>query len=579
MSWFFGRIGNNLNQTTDRSPWTGKASHVIATNSFFLALGGIKETCYYEVNRTHPDSGWAVVGLGIRITDYGTRLLKQVDWNALLWAHPEELSSLDGHFVAMKWNCEGIELFTDQLGLRTAYYATNLNEIVFSSRLDWVAQATGKSELDQNVVGSRWLLFNQLSYESGIIGIRRLGPSGHLVYRNGSVATDEHRVWTPEFGSARPHRMAKVLESIAHGALVSGNKVSLSLSGGFDSRVMLAFLIGASREKRFSVHTVGEPDNPDVRIALNIAQGLGIEAQHFNDSVPAAVDLLPAMQVFAAQNHLVEPVSSILRLGHYERLYNEKKIVVDGGFGELSRRQYLNRIARLGIIPLRAFDLSAILPLMSVQRADIFNNEYSRTLTQSTIEQIGMVLRRMPSVQDVGVGNFVDLLSVRTRVPNFGGPEQARADSFVVNFMPMAQASFLREVFKTDARFRTNGKFYRNIVHLNEQRLATFPLVKSGTTYPFSSSAAATWLITKVKNTIRTPYIDSTPVRFLLQVKEFVMDLASSVETQTWHGYDGKKNRQVIESFYKSDYRLSKHVDWWLTFELWRRSFSGGIRF
>jgi len=181
-------------------------------------------------------------------------------------------------------------------------------------------------------------------------------------------------------------------------------------------------------------------------------------------------------------------------------------------------------------------------------------------------------LNNMPPMNEIGIENFVDLLAVRTRFPNWGGLEQARTDAYVMSFMPMVQPSFLRAVFKTDVKFRANGCTYKDIIQSKEPRLKKYPLVKSGTTYPFGLPSVPAWIFVKTKNRISRPFIDTTPDRFLLQIKDYVRDLVHSTEVRNWYGYDRTKILTIIDKYYKGDKRYTKAVDWWLSFELWRQS-------
>lgn len=208
-------------------------------------------------------------------------MLHKNDWRNLLLSDTLQIDKLDGHFVVLRWNKNQIELFTDQLGLRTAYYGTCNEGLCFSTRLDWVARKTGKHEINEASIGGRWLLFNQLSYESCVKGIERLGPSAHVVIKDGVVIKHESYPWLPQFGGGGDERVKMLLESFVHAATENGHAVSLGLSGGFDSRTLLAILM-ADRSAKFSIHSFGDPMDPDVRISESIAREFGLQRQYFH---------------------------------------------------------------------------------------------------------------------------------------------------------------------------------------------------------------------------------------------------------------------------------------------------------
>lgn len=570
MGWFFGIYtpDHNIN-TGEFKQFHTPTSNIITSPGMYLAFGGIHETCLYEVS-DDLQSGWVVTGLGIHSSESESNFLTVKDWRNIMSSDTVQTDTLDGHFIAFRWNNHGIEFFTDQLGLRTAYFGKRDDLICFSTRLDWVARVTHRNEINRSALGCRWLLFNQIGYESCVHGIERLGPSGHCVIRNNHIVKSSYRPWLPASGRG-DFRAHDRLESLVNAAGESGRTISLGLSGGLDSRTILAILLGG-RKYNFAVHTFGEPADPDVLIAQRIARIFGIQWHYFNDPLPEPGTLVTLAKSFVSQNLLVEPVSSVLRLRYYPLQYNRNQIIIDGGFGEIARRQYLNRIARLGRKALREKDIPKLFKLMRVNRADIFNPEYIRELEDGAQQSITDAIDRMPSIDETGVGNFLDLFSVRTRVPNYGSPEQGRSDTESVNYMPLVQPSYLNAIFDLNISLRKNGKIYRNIIDTKKPELKRFPLIKAGTTYPYHLKTIGAWAYTGLKNRITQPYTDPTPGRFLLHIGDFVMDTLHSDEVRNTTIYDYRKIVHTVEKFYKGETHATNYVDWWLTFELWRRS-------
>jgi len=418
-------------------------------------------------------------------------------------------------------------------------------------------------------------MFNQLEYNSCIKSVDRIGPRGHIVFRGGEIIRREGSVWMPEFGNAKIDRAVTILSSLLRGALHSGRTVSLGLSGGFDSRLLLAMLMRMNNHG-FGVHTFGDTMDPDVRIPSTIAQVLGIESYWFGESLPDVDTTVSMLRQFVAQTCLIEPASSFVKLRYYSRLREAGRLMIDGGFGEIARRQYLNRVASLGRSALRMRDVKKLFSLMRVERGDIFIQDVKDAMEQGARESVARVVSSLPPVTDIGVENSVDLLAIRTRVPNYGAPEQARLDTEVINFMPLVQPSFLRAVFGARVSLRSNGAFFRTVIRANCPILARFALVKSGATYRFGLSTRTAWLITQIKAKLGQRFIDPAPDHFLMHIKEFVLDLAHSSEAVGWPLYDRGKIRSAVQAYFRGGNKgLRSTVDWWVTFELWRRSLSG----
>ncbi len=574
MSWLF--------VVTQRGPDTGKRIpfcheaplHTISMPGFYLAVGGDADTsfCERDLNR---NSGWAVVGIGISSSDSGASILTQADWARLMTTDAFDASSLDGHFVALRWKDSTIECFTDQLGLRTAYFSDYENGICISTRLDWLARTTGHAELDFAALGSRWLMLNQVSYDSCIVGIERLGPGGYAIFQRGSVVRSYTRPWSPSFEPQTPSAALGILRSFVQCALDHRGIPSLGLSGGLDSRVLLAFFAGLSKNG-FVTHTFGPPEDSDMRIANQITTALGIPHEEFNDPLPDVATAIDGIRSFAAQTFLVEPITTYLKLRYYPKLHERGRLLIDGGFGEIARRQFLGRLVKLGRSAVQRRDASRLFDLMKLPRANIFAPEITSLLELGARANLENTLNSMPPAESISVEDFADLLSVRMRVPNYGGPEQARDDSEILNFMPLVQPSFLRSVFGIPAKERANARLYYEAIRVMYPALGRFPLVKGRVTYRFGLSSNLARLTTIVKSRITPQYPNPQPDQFLSDIREYALDIAHSKEVTESGMYDSRMVVDAVTRYYRGERQLRIIVDWWLTFYLWRESFVAG---
>ena len=572
MSWIFGILHRNSLERDISSflPQNTRALHQIRLPELSIIAGGLQETCLTGT-LTEPDKGWLVVGLGITLRDDHVEFLSAEAWQRKLSEATPDLRSLDGHFVALRWSQGKLECFTDQLGQRELYYAEGEGTIAFSTRLDWLTRLLPRPELNLEALSSRWLTFNQLSYRSPVRGIERLGPGGRGEF-TASSRKATHVPWSPEPESGRNHRsLLRLLQAFVRPTILANKTISLGLSGGIDSRVILS-LLSSSAQQSFSTHTFGHPNDPDVRVSEQIARKLHLECLCFYEPVPPVEECIAMARSFVSQTDLIEPASSVLKLRYYPGLHARNKLMLDGGFGEIHRRQYLNRLLRLGKRYMRNGDARAIFSLMRVMRADIFSRDVDDEFVRGCEHQIAELWETMPRIAQVGEENFADLVAIRTRFPNYGGPEQARLDGEVVNYMPFVQPSLLRCMLATPVPERRSGKAYRRIISLLRPELTEFPLVKSGTTYPFNISTTAAWGLTKLKTRMGLRYVDPTLHEFLQQISEFVQDLAHAQVVRTFWAYDAARIHKLVEEYYAGNAGLASQVDWWLTFEVWRQA-------
>lgn len=571
MSWIYAIIGSEhggpVARRVDESP-----SHplvVVRLPGLYLAAGGISDTCLYETDELN---GWVVVGLGIEVFEGGARFMDKNHWRRVLSGDTPWTSSLNGHFAAIRWKNQQVECFTDELGQRALYFGKCNTRVCVSTRVDWVSNFTGCADIDFSSLGSKWLTFNQLDYGSCITGISRLGPRGHAIFKHENILKAATTPWLPQFGNDKIDGAVGILTSLLRGGMDQGWQVSLGLSGGIDSRLLLAELLAIDGH-RFGVHTFGNNSDPDVIVSSSIADAFGLDREYFDEPLPAVNTCVAMLKEHAAHTCFVEPASSFLKLRYYPALHQRGRLLIDGGFGEIARRQYLNRIAKFGRRALVSRDVSRLFPLLRVERGDVFAPDLIPVMLRGAHDSLEQTLSCLPPAKEIGVENSVDLLAVRTRIPNYGAHEQARLDGEVINFMPLVQPSFLRAVFAAGVRSRSNGRFYRDLIRSGSPQLATFPLVKGGTTYPFGLSTPAAMLWTRMKVKLGKPFVDPSPNQLLSHIKEFVLDTVHSRPVVEWPGYNSAMVQDAAEQYYsKGNVRARMTIDWWVSFELWRSS-------
>jgi hypothetical protein len=572
MSWLIAVIGSPDRQKRKDSYYHEIPQYTVSMAGFYLAVGGNPDACFFNHDK-RTRSGWAVVGSGIRLAEGMASILTWQDWANLLTGKIFKVTELDGHFAVLRWNGDEVECFTDQLGLRSIYYCKFDQGICISTRLDWVTCNTGKTTIDFNALGSRWLLLNQVSYDSCVTAIKRLGPGGQAVFKSGSVIQSTFTPWLPSFEPNNPTTALDILKAFVKCALDHKYTPSLGLSGGLDSRLVLALLTGFPQHN-FVTHVFGDPRDPDVCIANQIAGRLDLMHINFHDPLPDVPTTISTFRSFIAQTFLCESGTSFINLRYYHQLSAAKRIVIDGGCGEIARRKYLNRVAHLGKAVVESPDLTGLLRLLHYRRADIFSPELTQLLSAGACESLRKMIAEMPPVRKIGIENFVDLVVMRTRVPNIVGFEQARVDNEVLNFMPLVQPSFLKVIFGVPTRFRSNARFHNAIIRESNPALTRFALVRSGHTYPFGFSNSAAWLLTSLKSKLTGNFTDPGPDRLLLHIKDYVLDIVHSASVKDESIYDYRKIVDAVTKYYQGISSLRSTVDWWLTFELWRRSLS-----
>jgi hypothetical protein len=217
-----------------------------------------------------------------------------------------------------------------------------------------------------------------------------------------------------------------------------------------------------------------------------------------------------------------------------------------------------------------------IAPYFAAHRRNIFNVDATAAMKQGIETQIKEAWDAMPPISEIGEGNFLDLLTLRTRVPNWCSLEQTRVDQQAICYMPYLQPSLLNIVFSLPIPLRKNGKLLREILRATNARLTRFPLVKGNTTYPYYFNPIATWLWTNAKKRLGFEYNDPLRHQVFSNLKPFIMDTVESGTVRNFQAYDHKALKEMVTGYYSGNTGLASQLDWWLAFELWRQGL--GIR-
>jgi asparagine synthetase B (glutamine-hydrolysing) len=575
VSWILGVIGSkNITQEISHLKKIHPQHHFQhETSVVYLAAGGISETCFYgsfAVSTEHDFHHWLVVGVGIQKQNLCCRFLKLKQWHDILSAPKPDLTRLDGHFVALRWNDKLIECYTDQFGLRTLFFARTKNCVALSTRSDWLARFTGRNEINFEQFGSHWLTFNQFSHESLIRDLSRLGPNGTAICTADSISL-RHTPWLPDGLRRSKQDAIELLQSFSNPDLPLDKKLAFGLSGGLDSRVLLA-VMQSSRRQPFSLFLFGHPHEPDVRIAQEIAAAEGIDQEFFSELLPFPDDVINRLVEYEGEMQLVSPMSLWLKLRFYSELHQKNNVIIDGGFGEIARRQFMNRALIRARSLLMQGQTAQLFPYIATHRASIFNQEIEREMQKGVATQLARVWQEMPSIADIGAETFADLLVVRYRYANYAGAGQASMDNEIVSYMPFIQPSYVNAAFGLPLNEKRNGRFYREILRTQRPGLTRHVLVKGTTTYPFWMTTLPAWLWTKVKSKFGSEFVDPLPTILLHHLREFVLDTVESERVRTYSPYDYGAIKSRIDQFYSGRTSLARDVEWWLSFELWRRA-------
>ena len=573
MSWIFGFTGNKIDELKPLfNSVHDSLSKLITYKNLYLAIGGNQRTLSVDNNSMLDNKyfHWAVCGVGIEPTSEGYSLVEFNGWNKIFTSSETELklNELDGHFVGLKLNPNFIEVFTDQSGLRDIYFANYKGSTLFSTRIDWVSKFI-ETELDFSIFGSRWMLFNQLSTKSVLKNIYRLvGGSSAILEKGIFKVTENHREYSQGSVVAEEVFVDK-LKSIIEIKTSSDTALSLSLSGGFDSRLLLSLML-KSKNKNWDTHTVGSPGNPDVKIARQICEDLNINNELFDEPLPEVNELINELFEYIGSTILNDSISTIVNLRNFAQMGNNSNIIIDGGFAEIWRREFFYRIQFKHSRNIISGDIKSIIPGLKILRSDIFNNDVVELMEQGIEDQLDDLFRIIPQPNLIGVENWIDFFALYTRLPNYIGHEQSRVDNYVLGFTPFVQPSLIKLLFNIPVSRRKNGALFRDLIKVNEPSLAKYPLAKGELLIPYSASSISARIIFKIKSKLVGNYSNESYKKLYSVLNDFIFDTLSSESVKNNPVLDQKKVNMILQRSFNNNENYSEELGWLLSYVMFQ---------
>ncbi len=563
MSWIFGYFGN-VSIRKINSPEI--SHHSFKDSNLILFVGGNKQTSFLRSNQLN--SCWAVAGVGLVSSESNYKVLEENGWNNLLASTKVDLTSVNGHFVIVKYIDGELKFFTDELGLREIYVVKLPDGYGFSTRIDWLKHFLNP-EIDLKEFGSRWLLQNQISQNSIIKNVSRL-VSANATIKNNELKIEKN-LWQPDF---RVTGKQELLDTTLKELLsINKKKISLSLSGGLDSRLLLSYL-SVKDFDLWDTHTFGDPNHPDSKIASDLLVSLNRKNEVINDELPSINEIIELVKTYSVQSVVTNPASSILNLRYYNRLADQNRVIIDGGFGEIWRRTFANRLLIIGKNAVLKKDSKSVSGFLSYERADIFSEDALNEMGKGILEQLNILFEEMPAANQISPARWIDLFSIRSRLTNYYAPEQIRVDNFVISFMPFIQKDVLNLLFGFNDAEKKNGKLLKQLIKQNAGVLTKKPLVKGNIIHPFHSSSLGARIQSRVKNKLGLSYQSNQQIEFLKNLKEFIGDVIQSSEVRNYKYYDHKKLERIADNYLSEENNYNSEIDWFLSFELFRQGIS-----
>ncbi len=192
---------------------------------------------------------------------------------------------LNGSFVIAIYDHgkEELTIANDRFASRPLFYSADDKRVVFGTQLGPLLRFPGmKKELDQQSVFEFFTFQRVLEDRTFLKGISLLPPASALKFKKGSsrLTTYWKMEYRPDYSHSREHYSSCLADAI-HDSVAArmrgGKRMGLLLSGGLDSRMVLAASRGIGKLEAI---TVADHYNREVKTARRIADAAGCE-HHF----------------------------------------------------------------------------------------------------------------------------------------------------------------------------------------------------------------------------------------------------------------------------------------------------------
>jgi len=505
------------------------------------------------------DTGYLACGIGI---DSGM-IWRKNHWQKNL---DNGILPCDGHYVIFRWRDNKLIVENDILGLRDAFWAKVDDGFIISTRLDWVAKCSGQSELNFEKLGSLWLGPSMLHWDTPVKNIHRLAPAGFVEFDGNEFHFNRKNIFSHprQTDNISPDDVLEIMTSFLN--MERSRKKYVSLSGGLDSRALLAILIGTG--DNWSGLSFGLPNEPDIQIVSKMASELNFPLKLIHLQIPDENELWELFCEHSARKWITIPISVAISLNCLRFLTGCDAINIDGGLGEILRQRVLRRLA-----PIPNMKLSPALTkkMIRAELPSLFTPEIHSILENGYLMDIENGL-------DIAAGlrceEIAEMWAIWFRLPNYSALEQARLDEFTINFMPFVQPSVLSAGLSLRNNLRRKSAVHLNAIGKFAPLLEKYRLSRFGRKLPFrvgvSPYLMRLWL-PFTRNQEKVIY-DNFFRKMMTTIHNRIMEQLHSPQFNDAGFYNHKLIRDSVKKYFAGDNSQRPIIDWWLTFELWRKS-------
>jgi len=194
------------------------------------------------------------------------------------------------NILAWDWKEKKLSVFNDRYGLRPIYYSHNNSKLYLASEVKAILTCNDvPKDIDDGAIASLFFFGFVMGNRTYFQAIKLLPPASFLVFKNNEISIDNY--WDFNFLDKKEgnrqdwyeEKLGNLILQAIERHVKDGVRISVPLSGGLDSRTILASI----PRKYYPINTVtfGTKDMDDVKIAQRVADALGT-THHYLEVLP-----------------------------------------------------------------------------------------------------------------------------------------------------------------------------------------------------------------------------------------------------------------------------------------------------
>lgn len=442
-----------------------KKDTTVSNKNLVIKIKGLKNETYFY--KTYKDKGWISLGVGLIKKGGKFKIMDNDLWES---AYLSGDLPVNGHFLFVKWNINSIEICTDPLGIRDMYYYKDNEKILFSTKMDYLVNLIPNLHIDFKTIGGDYLLGRKLIFKTEIEEIHRIGPDTSALFSLNKIKLNRRNTFLNN--NVPNNNISKYFKSIL--SITEDYNISLGLSGGVDSRILLSYLL--RYYTNFTTHSFGSMQDKDNILANTMSNNIG-----FRNTLYSEYDkknIINNIRDFLSFNPFNLGIDRIPFCYYFSELRKNNHILADGQFGEFMRKDPYRILKPLNI--LFHINRSIVFKLLRRDIPPIFTPFIFDEMEKGALEQVEIAISHYIDSYKRAI-HFKDYIALLYNFPNLTGRDQSRIDEYCISTMPFAQTDLIKDLIYPHRRI-----INENLIKTVYPQLSHYPFVKNNKYYPFN---------------------------------------------------------------------------------------------